>query len=97
MERREFIKACAATCALAAPDVLSAQDPKALKPRFYSRTQLLNDAGRPLRAADLVVDRNYIFHYPFEATPCFLLNLSKPTVRDVELKTEASLLRSRGR
>src|SRR6185369_7516337 len=87
MERREFLKACAATCALAAPDVLSAQD---LKPRFYSRTQLLNEVGRPLRAADLVVDRNYIFHYPFEATPCFLLNLGKPTVRDVELKTEDS-------
>ena len=85
MERRDFLKACTATCALAAPDVLSAQD---LKPRFYSRTQLLNEVGRPLRAADLVVDRNYIFHYPFEATPCFLLNLGKPTVRDVELKTE---------
>jgi len=85
MERREFIKACAATCALGAPDVLSAQD---LKPRFYSRTQLVNDAGRPLRAADLVVDRSYIFHYPFEATPCFLLKLGKPTGRDVQLRTE---------
>jgi len=85
VERREFIKVCAATCALGAPDVLSAQD---LKPRFYSRTQLLHDGGRPLRAADLVVDRNYIFHYPFESTPCFLLNLGKPTGRDVQLKTE---------
>jgi len=86
MERREFIKACAATCALATPDVLSAQD---LKPQFYSRAQLMNDRGRPLRTADLVAGRNYIFHYPFEATPCFLLNLGKPTVRDVQLKTES--------
>jgi arsenite oxidase small subunit len=85
MERREFIKACAATCALATPDVLSAQD---LKPRFYSRVQLVNDRGRPLRTAELVASRNYIFHYPFEATPCFLLNLGKPTVSDVQLKTE---------
>ena len=85
MQRREFIKACAATCALAAPDALLAQD---LKPRLYARTQLMNDFGRPLRATDLVVDRNYIFHYPFEATPCFLLNLGKPTGRDVALKTE---------
>jgi len=85
MERREFIKACAATCALATPDVLSAKD---LKPRFYSRARLLDDRGRPLRAADLVAGRNYIFHYPFEATPCFLLNLGKPTVRDVQLKSE---------
>ena len=85
MERREFIKACAATCALATPDVLSAKD---LKPRFYSRVQLMSDGGRPLRSKDLVAGRNYIFHYPFESTPCFLLNLGKPTVRDVQLKTE---------
>lgn len=85
MERREFIKACAATCALVAPDVLAAQD---LKPRFYARARLVDDAGQPLRAAKLAVDRNYIFHYPFEATPCFLLKLAKPTVRNVELKTE---------
>lgn len=85
MERRDFIKACAATCALGAPDVLSATD---LKPHFYARARLMDEAGRPLRASDLAVDRNYIFHYPFEATPCFLLRLSQPTVRDVELKTE---------
>lgn len=85
MERRDFIKACAATCAFGAPDVLSAKD---LKPRFYSRAQLQSDRGQPLRAADLVAGRNYIFHYPFESTPCFLLNLGKPTVRDVSLKTE---------
>src|ERR1700754_595721 len=85
MERRAFIKACAATCALGTPKVLSAQE---LKPRFYSAVQLMNDRGQPLRAAELVAGRNYIFHYPFEATPCFLLNLGRPTVRDVALKTE---------
>jgi len=86
MERRDFIKACAATCALSAPGTLSAQQ---LKPRFYSRAQLMNDRGQPLRASGLAAGRNYIFHYPFEATPCFLLNLGKPTVRDVQLKTES--------
>ena len=85
MERREFIKACAATCALGAADALSAKD---LKPRFYSRVQLTDELGQPLRAKSLVARRNYIFHYPFEATPCFLLNLGKPTVRNVALKTE---------
>jgi len=85
MERRDFLKACAATCALGAPDVLAASD---LKPRFYSRAQLVGETGRPMRASELVVDRNYIFHYPFESTPCFLLNLGKPTGQDVELKTE---------
>lgn len=84
MERRDFIKACAATCAFGAPELLAATD---LKPRFYARAPLLNEAGRPLKVADLVVDRNYIFHYPFEGTPCFLLNLGRPTVQSVALKT----------
>ena len=85
MERRAFIKACAATCAFAHPAALPAAD---LKPRFYARALLTDEGGRPLKAARLVAGRNYIFHYPFEATPCFLLNLGKATLRDVQLKTE---------
>lgn len=85
MERRDFIKICAAGAAVGANDLFAAAD---LKPRLYSRAQLMDDRGRPLRAASLVAGRNYIFHYPFETTPCFLLNLGKPTVRDVQLKTE---------
>ena len=86
MERRDFIKMCAATCTLAAPEALRAED---LKPRLYGRVQLVNDLGHPVRAADLAVGRNYIFHYPFESTPCFLLNLGEPTAREVPLKTES--------
>jgi len=86
MQRRDFIKACAAGCALGAHEALAASD---LSPRLYSRVQLHDRSGRPLKAASLAVGRNYIFHYPFEGTPCFLLNLGKPTVRDVALKTEA--------
>jgi len=85
MQRRDFIKVCAAGAAVSANDLFAAQD---LRPRFYSRTLLTDEGGRPLRAASLLAGRNYIFHYPFESTPCFLLNLGKPTVRDVQLKTE---------
>ena len=85
MQRREFIKVCAAGAAVSANDLFAAQN---LKPRFYARAQLTDEGGRPLRAASLVAGRNYIFHYPFESTPCFLLNLGSPTVRDVQLKTE---------
>ncbi len=84
MQRRDFLGVCAATCALGSREALAADD---LKPRLYSRAQLTDTAGRPLRAASLVADRNYIFHYPFESTPCFLLDLGKATVRDVQLKT----------
>ena len=85
MQRRDFIGICAATCALGAHEAIAADD---LKPRLYSRVQLADERGQPLRASKLAVGRNYIFHYPFESTPCFLLNLGKPTVRDVPLKTE---------
>jgi Rieske Fe-S protein len=86
MQRREFLGVCAATCALGARETLAAED---LKPRLYSRVQLTHANGQPLKAASLVAGRNYIFHYPFESTPCFLLNLGKPTGRDVELRTES--------
>jgi arsenite oxidase small subunit len=85
MQRRDFIGACAATCALGTREAFAAAD---LKPRLYSRALLTDEQGRPLKAASLVAGRNYIFHYPFETTPCFLLNLGKPTVSDVPLKTE---------
>lgn len=85
MERRDFIKICAATAAIGAQPAFAARD---LKPRFYSRALLVDERRQPLKAAGLAAGRNYIFHYPFEATPCFLLNLGKPTVQNVALKTE---------
>jgi len=50
--------------------------------------RLTAEGGRPLRVAQIAARRNYLFHYPYESTPCFLLNLGKATVRDVQLKTE---------
>jgi len=85
MQRRDFFKLCAATAALGAHPPLAAQD---LKPRFYTRAQLVGERAQPLKASTLAVGTNYIFHYPFEGTPCFLLNLGRPTVRNVRLKTE---------
>jgi Rieske Fe-S protein len=83
MERRDFIRACAAA-ALAAPAAVDAKD---LRPRFYARTRLFDGARDPVRASRLVVGRNYIFHYPFEGTPCFLINLGQPTGQKVSLRT----------
>lgn len=84
MERREFIRACAAA-ALATPPALLAKD---LQPRFYQRTRLVDESKQPLRASRLGVGLNYIFHYPFEGTPCFLINLGQPTRQNVALRTE---------
>ena len=79
------MRLCAAACAVGAHETLAAQE---LSPRRYSRVQLTDGRGQPLKAASLVAGRNYIFHYPFESTPCFLLNLGRPTTRDVRLRTE---------
>ena len=49
---------------------------------------LVDESGQPLRTASVTAGRNYIFHYPYAATPCFLLNLGKPTPQAVTLKTE---------
>ncbi|MGE0560089.1 MAG: (2Fe-2S)-binding protein [Burkholderiales bacterium] len=85
MERRDFIRVCAASAlGLGAGEAMPAAD---ARPKSYARTQLIDGSGRPLRAARLAAGENYVFHYPFEGTPCFLLNLGRPTVENVALKT----------
>lgn len=78
MDRRSFIESCTtgAACitACAALPVFAAD----AAPRSYQRALLVDERGEPLRAASLKPLTNYVFHYPFEATPVFLLNLGKP-------------------
>jgi Rieske Fe-S protein len=57
--------------------------------KTYQRSLLIEGTQRPLRASDLVVGENYIFHYPYVTTPCFLVNLGVSTSPQVELQTEA--------
>jgi arsenite oxidase small subunit len=85
MERRDFIKFCAAS-ALASPGAVAAGS----RPRFYSRARLVDEKGAVIRAREIPVNQNLIFHYPFAATPCFLLNLGKPVAAPVQLKTAGS-------
>jgi Rieske Fe-S protein len=82
MERRGFIKFCAASVAALGASEVAAD----ARVQLYSRARLVDENGAPLRAAAIPRDRNFIFHYPFAATPCFLLNLSK-SVRPAQLKT----------
>lgn len=85
MQRRDFIKICAAAGAVGTHPALAAVD---LRPRFYTRVRLIDESRQPLRASQIAAGRNYIFHYPYAATPCFLLNLGKSTPQAVTLKTE---------
>ena len=83
MERRDFLKLCAAAAA-ASPALPAGAD---ADPRRYARVKLVDSGGRPLRAATLPAHRNLIFHYPYATTPCFLLNLGKPVKPAARLKT----------
>ena len=84
MRRREFVKFCAASAAAAGAPPAAAAD---ATPRLYARARLIGASGTPLKAAELPVDRNLIFHYPFSTTPCFLLNLGRPAKASAHLLT----------
>ena len=83
MRRRDFIRICAAGAAAGFNPAHAA----VLKPRFYARVQLVDELHRPLRAGSLAARRNYIFHYPYAATPCFLLDLGRTAHQPVTLTT----------
>src|SRR5260221_10245053 len=83
MHRRDFMFACGAS-ALAASLPATPAD---ASPRFYARARLVDPSGRPLEAHPLPAHRNFIFHYPFAGTPCFLLNLGRPTRPSAQLRT----------
>jgi len=84
MQRREFIKLCAAAAAAGGAPAVSAD----ARPRLYERATLVDPDGSPLRASSLPENRNFIFHYPYAATPCFLLNLGHPVAGSAQLKTD---------
>lgn len=77
MNRRRFLEqTCAAGAAglpLAALPAMAAPG----RPRAYGQTLLVGANGRPLRASRLKPHVNYLFHYPYAATPVFLLDLGK--------------------
>ena len=88
MQRREFIRFCAAGAASGAAPVAAIVDAAIdATPHFYARTQLISANGEPLRAAKVPPHRNLIFHYPYDTTPCFLLNLGKPASAPARLST----------
>jgi arsenite oxidase small subunit len=86
MERRQFLTTCAVLsgAGLLAGEMARADAP----PRLYARTRLVDVHGRPIRASDLLPDTNYVFQYPFVATPCLLVRMSRPAAAAVNLKRE---------
>ena len=87
MKRRDFVRICAASAAGAAlPDASQAAT---LTARMYRRAKLVDERRQPLHLASLQAGTNYVFDYPYSATPCFLLRLDRPAITGISLKTEA--------
>ena len=85
--RRQFVKLCVSAVALGAHRAALAT-PEGTG-RKYRRALLIDHRNRPIRAADIVAGENYVFHYPYISTPCFLLDLGEALTRKIELNTEA--------
>jgi arsenite oxidase small subunit len=87
MERRDFLRTCALLgggAGLVSRSSAWADAP----PRYYAKTRLIDIHGTPIRVADLAADTNYLFHYPYAATPCFLLKLGRRADPGTELRRE---------
>lgn len=80
MDRREFVESCALGTGTLAAALTGGAWALDARPRSYGRVLLVDELGDPLRASALKAQTNYVFHYPFEATPVFLLDLGKPAM-----------------
>lgn len=87
MKRRDFVQICAASAAGAA--LPSAAAGAVLSVRSYARVKLVDRDGAPIRIGGLRIGANYVFDYPYAATPCFLLRLDRPAPGGVELRTQS--------
>ena len=90
MERREFLSACALLGGAASlSSVAGGSDAWAQEtPRLHARTRLVDVHGRTLRIGDLAAETNYVFQYPFAATPCLLLKLGRPVAVAATMKRQ---------
>lgn len=80
MDRREFVESCALGAGSLATTLAGSTWAANAKPQAYGRVLLTDELGQPIKASRLRAQTNYIFHYPFEATPVFLLDLGKPAL-----------------
>jgi Rieske Fe-S protein len=91
MDRRNFLKVVAGATVIAVnPSLIRGNLYAAEGMLFnaYEKTQLVDAAGKPIKASALQKEVTYIFNYPYASTPCMLINLPKPTGKDIELTSE---------
>jgi Rieske Fe-S protein len=87
MKRRDFLASCTLLSGVAAVAHAQARGESA-EIRRYARTRLIDIHGTPIRPAALAGETNYVFQYPFAATPCFLRRLAAPVAPVASLRRE---------
>ena len=86
MKRRQFLGSCSLLAGIAS--LAQAQAGASGEVRAYARTRLVDIHGTPIRQSALAGETNYVFQYPFAATPCFLLRLAAPVAPVPSMKRE---------
>jgi Rieske Fe-S protein len=87
VKRRRFLGSCSLLAGMASVATARAADETAAVHR-YARTQLIDIHGAPIRHASIAAETNYVFQYPFAATPCFLLRLARPVAPSPSMRRE---------
>lgn len=79
MRRRGFLAGCGAASGVAALGALTlATRGKEVRAQAGPRVRVVWEPGAPVRANDLAPQQSYVFLYPYQGTPCFLLDLGRP-------------------
>ncbi|MEO9135056.1 MAG: hypothetical protein ABI316_00435 [Casimicrobiaceae bacterium] len=77
MRRRGFLGSCTLLSGIASLAYAEVGGESA-QIRSYTRSRLVDIHGAPIRQSSIADETNYVFQYPFAATPCFLLRLAAP-------------------
>jgi Rieske Fe-S protein len=85
MKRRDFLGSRALPSGMARFTPTSTD---ATPVRRYTRSLLVDEHGAAIRLGALAPETNYVFHYPFASTPCFLLRLAEPVAPVPALRRE---------
>jgi len=86
VKRRRFLSTCALFSGAEGLSLPAAWAD--VTPRRYGRALLVDIHGVPIRIAALATETNYVFQYPFAATPCFLLKLGRRVTPNGELRRQ---------
>ncbi len=75
MNRRDFIKVCSSVALISSSLLPSLLNAKETNFKAYKKAILVKRSGEPLKPEDIDPSKQYLFFYPYRATPCILINL----------------------